>query len=171
MRVTNRTSERLGLSLVVDGLDAISGERRDGSRAWSSPARLYVLDPWAETTVRGWRTSLDEVQRFTFVDERASYAERSGKSNARMGWIEVLVYREREPPPAVSQPGRIAPGRDRSADDARQDDSPGGEAGARPRDRRRRPPNRPPGRRRATSRIRGARIRAPGGASGPTIRS
>ena len=132
VRVTNRTSERLGVSLVVDGLDAISGERRDGRRAWISPGRLYVLDPWGETTVRGWRTSLDEVQRFTFVDERASYAERSGKANARMGWIEVVVYRERERPQVVSQPGRIAPGRDRSAEDSHEDGG-AGESGARSR--------------------------------------
>jgi hypothetical protein len=34
------------------------------------------------------------VRRFTFVDERASYAARSGKANEKMGWIEVSVFRE-----------------------------------------------------------------------------
>ena len=29
------------------------------------------------------------------MDERTSYAARSGKANGRMGWIEVKVYRER----------------------------------------------------------------------------
>jgi hypothetical protein len=37
------------------------------------------------------------VRRFTFVDERASYAARSGKANEKMGWIEVAAYRERRP--------------------------------------------------------------------------
>ena len=32
---------------------------------------MYVLDPWQRTTVQGWRTSLQEVRQFTFVDERA----------------------------------------------------------------------------------------------------
>ena len=73
----------------MDGLNAISGERDAGR------GRMYVLDPWQRTTVQGWRTSLQEVRRFTFVDERASYAARSGKANEKMGWIEVAAYRER----------------------------------------------------------------------------
>jgi hypothetical protein len=61
---------------------------------------MYVLDPWGETTIKGWRSSLHDVRRFTFVDEQASYAARSGKANGRMGWIEVGVYRERGRPSA-----------------------------------------------------------------------
>jgi hypothetical protein len=87
--VSNRSGERLGAAVVVDGLNAISGQRESG------PGRMYILGPWEETTIRGWRTSLAEVQRFTFVDERASYAARSGNANGKMGWIEVNVYRER----------------------------------------------------------------------------
>ena len=87
--LANRTGERVGVVLTVDGLNAISGER-DGGRG-----RMYVLDPWQRTTVQGWRTSLQEVRRFTFVDERASYAARSGKANEKMGWIEIAAYRER----------------------------------------------------------------------------
>jgi hypothetical protein len=89
--LANRTPERLGVVLTVDGLNAISGQRDTGR------GRMYVLGPWEETTVRGWRSSLSEVRQFTFVDERASYAARSGKANGRMGWIEVTVFRERRP--------------------------------------------------------------------------
>jgi hypothetical protein len=89
--LANRTGERVGVVLTVDGLNAISGERDAGRD------RMYVLDPWQRTTVRGWRTSLREVRQFTFVDERASYAARSGKANEKMGWIEVAAYRERRP--------------------------------------------------------------------------
>jgi hypothetical protein len=35
------------------------------------------------------------VRRFVFEDEESSYAARSGKANARMGWIQASVYRER----------------------------------------------------------------------------
>jgi hypothetical protein len=77
----------------VDGLNVISGERdRPG------PDRMYVLGPWEDTSVRGWRTTLDEVRSFTFVDEKASYSARSGKANGKMGWIEMAVYRDRERP-------------------------------------------------------------------------
>src|SRR5262249_18676918 len=114
--VANRTGERLGAAVVVDGLNAISGQRESGA------GRMYILGPWEETTVRGWRTSLSEVQRFTFVDERGSYAVRSGKANGKMGWIEVNVYRERRP--VVSRPwlrdwaGRPSPSEPRSREEA-----------------------------------------------------
>jgi len=88
VRLHNRTSERVGVELTVDGLNAISGTRERGR------GRMYVLDPWGRAEVRGWRTSLDEVRRFTFVDEETSYAKRSGQASSRMGWIEVAVYRE-----------------------------------------------------------------------------
>jgi hypothetical protein len=95
VRLDNRTGERVGVVLTVDGLNAISGQR-DGTSPWTTPpGRMYVLDPWGSTTVRGWRTSLSEVRQFTFVDERTSYAARSGKANAKMGWIEIAAYREK----------------------------------------------------------------------------
>ncbi|PYQ04386.1 MAG: hypothetical protein DMF83_18610 [Acidobacteria bacterium] len=95
VRLANRTGERLGVLLTVDGLNAISGERSPaGSR---SPGRMYVLYPWDDTVVQGWRTSLEDVRQFTFVDEERSYATRSGKGGGRLGWIEVEIYRERRP--------------------------------------------------------------------------
>ncbi|HSD66116.1 MAG TPA: hypothetical protein VLF95_05415 [Vicinamibacteria bacterium] len=101
--LANRSGERVGVVLSVDGLNAISGARDAGR------GRMYVLDPGQRTTVRGWRTSLQEVRQFTFVDERASYAARSGKANEKMGWIEVAAYRERRPfvrhAPASPRPG------------------------------------------------------------------
>jgi hypothetical protein len=89
--LANRTGERVGVVLTVDGLNAISGERD------SQTGRMYVLDPWQSTRVQGWRTSLAAVRQFTFVDEKRSYAARSGKANEKMGWIEIAVYRERRP--------------------------------------------------------------------------
>jgi hypothetical protein len=89
--LSNRSAERVGVVLVVDGLNVISGERAEAS---SPRNRMYILDPWGEASVRGWRTSLNEVRRFNFVDEQTSYASRSGKANRKMGWIEVGVFRE-----------------------------------------------------------------------------
>jgi hypothetical protein len=107
LRLANRTAERLGVAVTVDGLNVISGERAvpagpiphamTDHRPESDPGRVYILDPWDTTVIRGWRTSLQDVRQFTFVDERASYAARSGKANNKMGWIEIAVYRERRP--------------------------------------------------------------------------
>jgi hypothetical protein len=97
IRLQNRTAQRLGVALSVDGLNVISGDRTATPVRPGDPGRLYVLEPGDVTEVRGWRASLREVQRFVFVDEQASYAARAGKANARMGWIEMAVYRERYP--------------------------------------------------------------------------
>jgi hypothetical protein len=94
IRVDNRSGGRLGVALTVDGLNAISGVA--AARA-GEPGRMYILGPWETTTVRGWRSSLEDVRRFTFVDERASYAARTGQANPKLGWIEVSVFRERRP--------------------------------------------------------------------------
>ena len=103
IRVANRTGERVGVKLAVDGLNVISGEldRR-------GPGRMYVLGPWEDTLIQGWRTSLDSVQQFTFVEEQASYAVRSGKATGKLGWVEVEVYRERRPI-LVREESRVAP--------------------------------------------------------------
>jgi hypothetical protein len=93
LRVRNRTGERVGVLIAVDGLNVVSGER---SKLGPGEA-MYVLDPHESATIRGWRTSLDQVRRFVFVDEQRSYAERSGQANGDMGWIRVLAFEERRP--------------------------------------------------------------------------
>jgi hypothetical protein len=110
VQIANRTHERLGVLLTVDGLNAISGDRDRG--AGRPTGRMYVLHPWDSASIQGWRTSLADVRRFTFVDERASYAARSGKANSKMGWIEVAVYRER-PRPYVHRTDPYEGSRDR----------------------------------------------------------
>ncbi|HET9325760.1 MAG TPA: hypothetical protein VFQ05_03230 [Candidatus Eisenbacteria bacterium] len=99
--VRNNTNRRVGVLLAVDGLNAINGQKSRLSRNES----MYVLDPFESTVIKGWRTSMDRVRRFVFVDEERSYAERVGKANGDMGWIRVLAFREQRPYWDV--PGRI----------------------------------------------------------------
>ena len=103
IRIANHSPERIGVVLAVDGLNAISGEREPGPADPARRGRMYVIDPWDEVRVRGWRTSLEDVRRFTFVDERGSYAARTGRANGKMGWIQAWAYRERYVP-RVSPP-------------------------------------------------------------------
>ena len=91
--VHNNTGRRVGVLLAVDGLNVVNGEL---SRL-SHDEPMYVLDPYEQAVIRGWRTSLDDVRRFVFVDEERSYAERTGQSNSDLGWIRVLAFREVEP--------------------------------------------------------------------------
>lgn len=87
----NNSNRRIGVLIAVDGLNVVNGER---TRLAANEA-MYVLDPYERTEIRGWRTSLDQVRRFVFVDEKRSYAERTGQANSDMGWIRVLAFREK----------------------------------------------------------------------------
>lgn len=88
--VRNNSGERVAVLIAVDGINVINGER---SRL-SNNEQMYVLSPYETATIRGWRTSLDEVRKFVFVDEERSYAERTDQANGDMGWIRVLSFRE-----------------------------------------------------------------------------
>jgi hypothetical protein len=93
LRIRNRTGERVGVLVAVDGLNVVNGERT--SLRNSEP--MYVLDPWESATIRGWRTSLSQVREFVFVDETRSYANRTDQANGDMGWIRALAFREQPP--------------------------------------------------------------------------
>lgn len=90
IRVRNTTGERVGFVLAVDGLNAIDGTLSRNA----SGEPMYVLDPYASSTIKGWRRNLDQVSRFVFVDERRSYAERTGQGNGDLGWIRVTAFHE-----------------------------------------------------------------------------
>jgi hypothetical protein len=90
---------------------------------------MYVLDPWSTTVIRGWRRSLGEVQSFIFVDEKRSYAARTGQMNGRVGWIDVAVHREHPrvvvtPRPCCDQ-DRLDEGGGRANAEREQSGSPG----------------------------------------------
>jgi hypothetical protein len=91
--VSNRTGERVGVLITVDGLNVVNGQKS----SLSNHESMYVLDPYESATIRGWRTSLNDVRRFVFVDEERSYASRTDQANGDMGWIRVLSFREQRP--------------------------------------------------------------------------
>jgi hypothetical protein len=93
VELRNLTNRRIGVLMSVDGLNVVTGERSDLLPTES----MYVLDPFESATIRGWRTSLDDVRQFVFVDEQRSYAERTGQANGDMGWIRVVTFEEQRP--------------------------------------------------------------------------
>lgn len=93
VHVHNRTGRRIGVLIVVDGLNVVNGKRS----GLASGEPMYVLSPWESSTIRGWRTSLDDVRQFVFVDEERSYASRTDQANGDMGWIRVLAFEEQRP--------------------------------------------------------------------------
>lgn len=93
VELRNLTNRRIGVLMSVDGLNVVTGERSNLLPTES----MYVLDPFESAVIRGWRTSLDDVRQFVFVDEQRSYAERTGQANGDMGWIRVITFEEQRP--------------------------------------------------------------------------
>lgn len=96
--VRNATPGRVLGVISVDGVNVISGE----TAAWQQTG--YVLSPWQQHAITGWRKSDAEVAAFHFTASSASYAERTGRP-AHVGVIGVAVFREKPlppPPPAVT---------------------------------------------------------------------
>lgn len=96
--VRNATAGRVLGVVSVDGVNVISGE----TAAWQQTG--YVLSPWQQHAITGWRKSDHEVAAFHFTASNASYAERTGRP-AHVGVIGVAVFREKPlppPPPAVT---------------------------------------------------------------------
>jgi len=93
VRVTNRTGERVGLVIAVDGRNIISGKKSH----LRPDERMYILPPHESATYEGWRTERDTVNRFYFTDPGDSYAAAFGDTSA-MGVVAVAVYREKEIP-------------------------------------------------------------------------
>jgi hypothetical protein len=84
----SQTSEDLLGVLSVDGVNVISGQ----TASWNQSG--YVLNPWNETEVKGWRKSQHDVARFYFTDLPDSYAARTDRPDD-VGVIGVAVFRRK----------------------------------------------------------------------------
>lgn len=99
----NLSGERVLAVLSVDGVNAISGQTAAASQAG------YVLEPWQQVEVRGWRKSVSDIAEFYFTDLPDSYAARTGRPD-NVGVIGVAAFRERRvAPPAYYAPSAQAP--------------------------------------------------------------
>ena len=63
----------------------------------------YVLEPWQQVEVRGWRKSHADIAEFYFTDLPDSYAARTGRPD-NVGVIGVAAFRERRVAPAYLPP-------------------------------------------------------------------
>ena len=108
----NRTGERVLAVLSVDGVNAISGQTAGSSQAG------YVLEPWQQVEIHGWRKSYSEVNEFFFTTFANSYATRTFRPQ-NLGVIGVAAFRERRREPiAYEQPTPMTDARENSAADS-----------------------------------------------------
>ena len=124
IRVRNPTAARVEAVISVDGLDVIDGETAAVTK------RGYIVAPYAEIKVDGFRVSNNHVAAFRFSSVGDSYAGRKGKAR-NVGVVGVALFAERAQAPMVIPQAEVArrrPARDRRFDfddEGDDDDSPG----------------------------------------------
>ena len=87
IRVTNPTPNRIEAVVTVDGLDVIDGESGDLRK------RGYVVPPYGDVRIEGFRTSTEDVATFRFSSVDDSYAGQKGKAR-NVGVIAVAIFEE-----------------------------------------------------------------------------
>ncbi len=92
--VRNHLPGRIAVVIAVDGRNVITGKK---SFLKSSEA-MYVVEPYGQARIEGWRTSSDMVNRFYFTGSADSYSARTFGDTSAMGVIAVAAFREKERP-------------------------------------------------------------------------
>ena len=92
--VRNALPGRIMGVVSVDGVNVVSGQ----TAAWHQTG--YVLSPWQQYDITGWRKTDHEVAAFHFTTLPSSYAARTGRP-AHVGVIGVALFREKLEAPAV----------------------------------------------------------------------
>lgn len=91
LSLRNLTGERVLAVVSVDGVNVISGQTANPQQTG------YVLEPWQQIAIQGWRKSYQDVARFYFTDLGDSYAARTGRPE-HVGVIGVAAFREKSYP-------------------------------------------------------------------------
>jgi len=99
LRIRNQTGGRIEVVASVDGRDVIDGKPASASK------RGYLLQPWGEMVIDGFRLSRESVAAFRFSAVDDSYAARMGDARD-VGVIGAAVFTELPPPssPPVLEP-------------------------------------------------------------------
>lgn len=100
--VRNRLRDEVLAVVSVDGVNVVSGET-------AHPAQTgYVLSPYRNYDILGWRKSLAETAAFYFTALPDSYAARTGRTD-NVGVIGVAVFRRKPEPQPIAPFPQSAP--------------------------------------------------------------
>lgn len=86
--VKNQSPGRLEIVASVDGLDVVDG------RPASFAKRGYLVDPYGEVEIDGFRTSTSEVASFRFGSVGQSYAAKKHGDTRNVGVIGIAAFHE-----------------------------------------------------------------------------
>jgi hypothetical protein len=92
LRVTNHGVRRVTAIVSVDGLSVITSEPASDRQAG------YLVDPYGNIVIKGWRRDSDTVAGFTFEERENNYAYRMGRRD-NLGVIELVAFEEEDTSP------------------------------------------------------------------------
>ncbi len=103
----NKHGQDLLAVVSVDGVNVLSGETASARQGG------YVLGPWTQMDISGWRKSLSETAAFYFTSLGDSYAARTDRPD-NVGVIGVALFQRKPlpPPPEPKAYWQDAPQRD-----------------------------------------------------------
>lgn len=87
LRVWNHGPHRIVAIVSVDGLSVMNGQPASAAHPG------YIVAPFSQLVIKGWRRSLDTVAAFAFVDRDKSYASRTGRPE-NIGVIGLIAIEE-----------------------------------------------------------------------------
>ena len=97
VRIRNRQRDDVLGVISVDGVNVITGETAMAAQSG------YVLAPYRQFDISGWRKNMSSTAAFYFTALPDSYAARTGRPD-NVGVIGVALYRKKEEPAPVAQP-------------------------------------------------------------------
>ena len=103
VRIRNRQRDDVLGVISVDGVNAITGETALAQQSG------YVLAPYRQFDISGWRKNLASTAAFYFTSLPDSYAARTGRPD-NVGVIGVAFYRKKEEPAPIAQSAPFAAG-------------------------------------------------------------
>lgn len=89
IRIKNKSYYKIETVVSVDGRDVITGEIGNASN------HGYIINPFSEILIKGFRKSLENVAAFKFSVPSKSYSSKMG-TEENVGIIGIAVYREKE---------------------------------------------------------------------------
>ena len=108
----NRTGTPVLVVPSVDGVNAITGRNANPDQSG------YIVPPYTQITVDGWRKSRREVASFFFTPQDNSYASSTGRPR-NVGVIGLAVFRQAPPPENIG----LAPEQDASTSSRNSDNA------------------------------------------------
>jgi hypothetical protein len=104
IRVWNHGPRRIAALVSVDGLSVIDGQ----PASETNPG--YLVTPFSDILIKGWRRDLKAVAAFRFVEREKSYAAQMGQLE-KVGVISLLVIEEQvwRPRPGLERKEMAAP--------------------------------------------------------------